>query len=121
MTFAPPRLLARLRRHRGAWLLAMAVLVIKLVASTFCIMDGPRIASVPATAIQSIDNTAAADDGACSLGEGSGCHCACAHAVAMPVSATLVPALLAVDIVTPRVSSTTVLRVPDAPLRPPIA
>jgi len=120
MTFAPPRLLARLRRHRGAWLLAMAVLVIKLVASTFCLMDAPRVASLSAAAVQSIDSVAANDD-ACSLGEGSSCHCACAHAVAMPMTAPVVSAVAMVATAPQAFASPTVLRVADSPLRPPIA
>ena len=33
-------LLKRLRRHRGLWVLVMAVLLIKLVSGSVCVADG---------------------------------------------------------------------------------
>ncbi|EIM00539.1 hypothetical protein [Dyella sp.] len=91
-----PSLLTRLRRHRGLWVLAVAVLLIKLVSGSICMADGPgaRFAStttvtVPLVADTAVSPTAADDANSCLLGEGSGCHCACAHSVTLPASAPL--------------------------------
>lgn len=92
-----PSLLTRLRRHRGLWVLAVAVLMIKLVAGTVCMADAPEKRLVSTTTISPaslpVDTVAAsvsADDAnACLLGEGSGCHCACAHTVTLPVTTPL--------------------------------
>ena len=41
MLFSRTPLLVRLRRHRGLWVLAVAVLLIKLATGTICLADGP--------------------------------------------------------------------------------
>lgn len=91
-----PSLLTRLRRHRGLWVLAVAVLLIKLVSGSICVADGPsaRFASTTATPTTLVTDTAvstaSADDAnTCLLGEGSSCHCACAHSVTLPATAPL--------------------------------
>ena len=91
-----PSLLTRLRRHRGLWVLAVAVLLIKLVSGSICVADGPgaRFASTTATPTTLVADTAvstaSADDAnTCLLGEGGGCHCACAHSVTLPASTPL--------------------------------
>ncbi len=95
---SPPPLLARLRRNRGLWVLATAVLLIKLVSSSVCVADGSgaRLASAasdaaPTTLLVGNAVSAVSDDAnACLMGEGSSCHCACAHSVTLPAN---VPAL----------------------------
>lgn len=95
MSRTSPPLLTRLRRHRGLWVLAMAVLMIKLVAGTICLTDGPGKGVVAQTTIASIAvnaaaGEAAADDlGGCLLGEAGDCHCACAHTMPLPATAPL--------------------------------
>jgi hypothetical protein len=97
MPYARSSLLTRLRRHRGLWVLAVAVLMIKLVAGTVCVADAPEKRLVSTTTISAVsmpvDTVAAsvsADDAnACLLGEGSSCHCACAHTVTLPTTARL--------------------------------
>ncbi|NID03444.1 hypothetical protein HBF26_00985 [Luteibacter jiangsuensis] len=91
MSRRPPSLLVRLRRHRGVWMLALAVLLFKITMSTFCALDGPRVAFTdgsPAAPIAVQGTNADADD-YCALGEGGGCHCTCVHAVALPTHATV--------------------------------
>lgn len=123
-----PPLLARMRRHRGFWALALLVLLIKLTSSTLCMADGlgGRVATVAATAMSQTVATATdqaypQDDDTCVLGEAGGCHCACAHATTLPSTATLV-----VDALNFRApTSTFETTVPPTPtptlLRPPIA
>ncbi|URX61553.1 hypothetical protein KR767_15995 [Luteibacter anthropi] len=121
MPAASPRLLNRLRRHRGVWLLALAVLLFKVGMSTFCILDGPGpvttlIGDAPGISA-SIDN----DGDHCVLNEGKGCHCACAHTVAMP--ATILPVVAAIPASQPP-AAIPVAPSPHfqrSPLRPPIA
>ncbi len=92
-----PSLLTRLRRHRGLWVLAVAVLLIKLVSGSICVADGlgARFASATAAAPTTLladtaVSTVSADEAnPCLLGEGRSCHCACAHSVTFPVSAPL--------------------------------
>jgi len=86
MTRPRPPLLTRLRRHRGLWVLAVAVLLIKLVAGTVCLADAPdkrlvsttTVSAVSMPADTAIANVSADDASACLLGEAD-CHCACAH------------------------------------------
>jgi hypothetical protein len=87
---APP-LLTRLRRHRGLWVFAVAVLLIKLVSSSICVADAPASAY---TAAQATVETAVADAPVhaqpqqdCLLGEGGSCHCACGHTLTVPANA----------------------------------
>jgi hypothetical protein len=93
-----PSLLTRLRRHRGLWVLAVAVLLIKLVSGSICVADGPSarfalttVAFAPATLLAdaAVSPTSADDANSCLLGEGSRCHCACAHSVTLPASTPL--------------------------------
>jgi hypothetical protein len=93
-----PSLLTRLRRHRGLWVLAVAVLLIKLVSGSICVADGPgaRLASTtvaatppPLLADTTVATVSMDDANSCLLGEGSACHCACAHSVTLPVTAPL--------------------------------
>ncbi|WP_081491506.1 hypothetical protein [Rhodanobacter thiooxydans] len=101
--FSPvPSLLTRLRRHRGLWVLAVAVMLIKLVSGSICVADGPgaRFASATAAAPTTLladtaVSTVSADDAnPCLLGEGRSCHCACAHSVTLPASTPLPIAMM---------------------------
>lgn len=97
MPYARPSLLTRLRHHRGLWVLAVAVLLIKLVAGTVCAADAPEKRLVSTTSISAasmpvdtvIADVSAGDPSACLLGETKGCHCACAHTVTLPTTARL--------------------------------
>lgn len=83
MSRAVTPLLTRLRRHRGLWLLAVAVLLLKLVSSSVCLGDAPaqRLAAAQA-AVGVAAWVADADAGGdCLLGEAADCHCACAHSL----------------------------------------
>ena len=90
-----PSLLTRLRRHRGLWVLAVAVMLIKLTAGTICLTDGAeeQLGTVPTTigAVASVATVKASSDDAagCVLGEVGGCHCACAHSATMPSAVVL--------------------------------
>lgn len=117
-----PRLFTRLRRHRGVWMLALAVLLFKVAMSTFCVLDGPRVVlSGDAAGATIASNATLDDDDLCVLDEGKGCHCTCAHAVALPASiaGVIVPSLVS------RVHPALPVAAPPAfarsPLRPPIA
>lgn len=123
-------LLTRLRRHRGLWALAMAVLMIKLVAGTVCLTDGPGSAvaarsTVAASASGVMDvaaSAAAADDvGDCLLGEAGDCHCACAHTMPMPATAPLCIARVAAHFTSPAVHAGFAAAMTGSLLRPPIA
>ncbi|THD07369.1 hypothetical protein B1991_08765 [Rhodanobacter lindaniclasticus] len=128
MLFSRTPLLVRLRRHRGLWVLAVAVLLIKLATGTICLADGPgaRLAFPDgATAISAVaaavDPAVGNDDGTCVLGEAGGCHCVCAHSLTLP-------ATVALALTRPGVKLDALVdaldRVPTAPaslIRPPIA
>ncbi|HEY9130680.1 MAG TPA: hypothetical protein VIM98_02895 [Dyella sp.] len=120
----PTPLLSRLRRHRGLWALAMAVLLIKLIGGSICLADAPSpaIAATSQTAamVAIVDAVSSSDDG-CLLGEGAGCHCTCLHSVAMPVSATLAILPFAPRLDLPAVYFGIVPAAPGSLLRPPIA
>ena len=128
MTRATPPLLTRLRRHRGLWVLAVAVLLIKLVAGSICLGDSPAATwladtqattSVPAT----IDSATAAapDDNPCLLGEAGGCHCACAHALTLATTVSLSVALIETKAESARLSPGMLPETTGSLLRPPIA
>jgi hypothetical protein len=97
MPYARSSLLTRLRRHRGLWVLAVAVLLIKLIAGTVCVADAPEKRFVSTTTISAasmpvdtvVADVSADDPNACLLGETGGCHCACAHTVTLPTTARL--------------------------------
>ena len=119
-----PSLLVRLRRHRGVWMLALAVLLFKVAMSTFCALDGPRVAFAdgsPAAPIAAVQGTDADADDYCALGEGGGCHCTCAHAVALPTHASVIAATerpSRLHLAVPAGESPAFAR---SPLRPPIS
>ena len=121
----PPSLFVRLRRHRGVWMLALAVLLFKVAMSTFCALDGPRVAfagtspAAPVAAVQGVNGDA--DSDYCALGEGSGCHCTCAHAVALPAQATVVAAADRPRSLHPAVPAGESPAFARSPLRPPIS
>jgi hypothetical protein len=129
MSRLSPPLLARLRRHRGLWLLAMAVFVIKLASATMCLADGPatRLAADAGAAgtmsimldSASADASAGVDD--CLLGEGAGCHCSCAHSLALPMSVALSVYAVLPSFQPPAVSPGVVPAMAGLELRPPIA
>lgn len=125
MHLATPRLFTRLRRQRGVWVLALAVLLFKLTMATFCLLDGPRGApgntmdtARAAVSVATGDSTAG---DTCVLDEGSGCHCSCAHNVAvpstMPVMVAGVPHTHVAATLRPGVTPA----YERSPLRPPIA
>ncbi|WP_242451830.1 hypothetical protein [Rhodanobacter sp. T12-5] len=125
---AKPPLLTHLRRHRGLWVLAVAVLLIKLVMGSICLGDDPAAARLADTqtatsALATMDSatTAAPDDNACLLGEAGGCHCTCAHALTLTTSITLSVALLDVTRESSRLSLGLVPVKTGSLLRPPIA
>ena len=126
-----PSLLSRLRRHRGLWLLAVAVLMIKLTGGTICLGDGPelRLAATTAAATSlydvSLDATeyaAPADaKGNCLLGEPGDCHCACAHSVTLPTTALASITTMEVRFAFPAVRAGYTPAMTGSLLRPPIA
>jgi len=84
---------SRLRRHRGLWVLAVAVLLFKVLTSSICLAD-PQVSS-PATwgnapARTAMIQASVPDDASCLLGEAGGCHCTCAHNMPLPVDMALV-------------------------------
>src|SRR3546814_16843307 len=97
MPCARSSLLSHLRRHRGLWVLAVAVLLIKLVSGSICLADGPRAqfvlatAAAPATLLAdtAFSPVSADDVNHCLLGEGAGCHRACAQSVTLLPTAPL--------------------------------
>lgn len=119
-------LLARLRRRRALWVVAVFVLVMKLVGGSLCMADGLKanVASASATSVAvSIDAspTLNDDDGDCVLGEGAGCHCSCVHASPIPVAASIDVGLPRLATELPTVPSTHVPAPTHTLLRPPIA
>jgi hypothetical protein len=128
MTRATPSLLTRLRRHRGLWVLAVAVLLIKLVAGSICLGDAPaaaRLADTQATTtvLATMDPVTAATpgDNPCLLGEAGGCHCACAHALTLATSVTLSVAPVEMRMESSCLSPGMVSQATGSLLRPPIA
>jgi len=124
MSRRPPSLVVRLRRHRGVWMLALAVLLFKVAMSTFCALDGPRIAFTdgsPAGAGAVVGNAGTDTDDYCALGEGGGCHCTCAHAVALPAQWTTVAAAEFPSGPHPSVPASASPAFARSPLRPPIS
>ena len=130
MSRSVPSLLTRLRRHRGLWVLAVAVLMIKLVAGTLCLADAPdgRFASSPASAATMTqlpaDMAAPAindDDGTCLLGEPGGCHCTCAHSVTLPAATVVAVSALPPHFDAPVLPSGFTPAMTGSLLRPPIA
>lgn len=128
MSRIQPSLLARLRRHRGLWVLAALVLVFKLASGSACLADAPSAAltahaSTAATAMTAsapLSGDTAPDPG-CLLGEVGGCHCACAHAMPVPAAAVAAPIVPVLALVPSAVPSGVRVVLPGSPLRPPIA
>lgn len=123
-----PSPLARLRRHRGLWALAVAVLLIKLVSGSVCLADSPSAAltahasTTTAALVASVPvSTDVAGDPACLLGEAAECHCTCAHAMPVPAAAAGAQTAPMLAFVPPPVSSGTKAAAIGAPLRPPVA
>ena len=120
-------LLTRLRRHRGLWVLVMAVLLIKLVSASICVADGGERdgfsgrASVAAAMTIHATAQAPSSDGACLLGEGGSCHCACAHAATLPVSMVLAMGNPGMPLAIPSADAGHVPAMTASLLRPPIA
>ncbi|MGF6709353.1 hypothetical protein QFZ41_000317 [Luteibacter sp. W1I16] len=116
-----PRLFTHLRR-RDVWMLALAVLLFKVAMSTFCVLDGPRVAfSGDGASVTAASNVTLDDGDLCVLDEGKGCHCTCAHAVALPVATTTVTVPSLVSRVGPALPVTAPPAFARSPLRPPIA
>ncbi len=117
----------RLRRHRGLWLLVVAVMLIKLASGSLCLADGGErdvgVAGVAAVAgaalVAAPANQSAGDD--CLLGEGASCHCACAHSATLPASVALAIGNAVTAFVPPSFEVGRVPAVTGSLLRPPIA
>jgi len=123
-----PPLLARLRRHHGLWVLAVAVLLIKLASSTVCMADGlgrqgsATLAAGAATLpVAAPAHVASSSDDDCLLGEGGSCHCACLHAVPLPATGFVSIAPPAATTALPPTRPGSAAGIPASPLRPPIA
>lgn len=122
-------LLTRLRRHRGLWTLAVAVMVIKLVAGTVCLADAPEKRLVSDTTISTVSvpldaviaDLSADDPNACLLGEGSACHCTCVHTVTLPMSSMGSIARMEARFDTVGIWSGFPPTTPESLLRPPLA
>ena len=121
-------LLARLRHHRGLWLLAVAVLLIKLVAGTVCLADAPEKRLVSTTTVYAVSmpvdaviaNVSADDASACLLGEAD-CHCACAHTLTLPTTTPLAVARVESRFDSFTIRSGFTPAITGSLLRPPIA
>ena len=126
MHFPRTPLLTRLRRHRGLWMLAVAVLLIKLVTATLCLSDGPgaRSAVVDSSSTISVavvDPAVGNDDSACVLGEAGGCHCVCAHSLTLPTTLALAVARPGIRLDAPVEALGHIPTAPASLIRPPIA
>lgn len=120
-------LLKRLRRHRGLWVLVMAVLLIKLVSSSLCLADGGARDGYAGRASVAVAMTVDAapqipsSDGDCLLGEGGSCHCACPHAATLPASVVLAVGTPNAPLLVSSADAGRVPAVTASLLRPPIA
>jgi hypothetical protein len=119
-------LFQRLRSHKGAWLLVLAAIMIKVAAATVCVLDGPKVvalATSQAVAAQAdaTHASSATGDEDCLLGEVGGCHCACAHAATLPATAPFVASLVIPPTISAHPPVSPSPRVSPSPLRPPIA
>lgn len=117
-------LLTRLRRHRGPWVLAVAVLLFKLMTTSICLADPP--ASSPAAAANtptqlSSINISAPDDAGCLLGEAGGCHCSCAHNMPVPIGIAWVLPRQDMSAMPFPAASAVIPDITRSLLRPPIA
>ncbi len=118
-------LLVRLRRHRGLWLLAVAVVMLKLVAGTICLGDSPgqpfTAAPQPGSTLvmSKAETTVATAD--CLLGEAGDCHCTCAHSLTLPSTALSPMAAMGVQFSSPLIRPGCLAAMTGSQLRPPIA
>lgn len=116
-------LLSHLRRHRGLWVLAVAVLLFKLLTSSICLADpqAPSPSALGKATQTSMVQSTVPDDASCLLGEAGGCHCSCAHNMPLPAGMALVVPVHGVSF-TPTAASGGVVPEPTTSLlRPPIA
>lgn len=126
---ATPSLLSRLRRHRGLWMLAVAVLLIKLAAGTICLTDGAypggsfkNLAAASSLSVDApADPTATDEETGCVLGEAGGCHCTCAHTMPLPAVASLSVARMETHFESLAIHSGFEPATTGSLLRPPIA
>ena len=109
-------------------MLLFAALMIKIAASTACLLDGPALVSVApsnghslAIATAQADAVTSGDTEICLLDEGKGCHCACAHGAALPMVAYAVATLVSLPEVVSHVPAAPPYPAPSSLLRPPIA
>lgn len=120
-------LLTRLRHHRGLWLLAVAVLMIKLFAGTICLGDAPNLQVASATAATTLSVASpemvgdAVTASSCLLGEQGDCHCTCAHSVTLPATTLLPIATMEARFTSSVIHSGFTPATTGSLLRPPIA
>ncbi|WP_052697947.1 hypothetical protein [Luteibacter yeojuensis] len=110
----------RLRSLKGAWILVMFAVLIKVASTTACTLDGPSTVAIASVAVAASHADAGPDEG-CLLGEPGGCHCACAHAVALPSAAPVVALVTLLPFIQAHPPAAPSVRAPASPLRPPIA
>jgi hypothetical protein len=116
-------LLSRLRRHRGLWVWAVAVLLFKVVTSSICFADPPTsspAADANASAQLATAKIAVPDDAGCLLGEAGGCHCTCAHNMPVPAGIAWVVLSQSVSFTPAAISAGMVPEPVGSLLRPPI-
>lgn len=108
-------------------LLAFAVFL-KVVSASVCLLDAPRIATIPTTqagtaqvAAVAAESDMTSSEEACLLDEANGCHCACAHASTLPASALAVMPHFVASSLHSHPPAAPSMRTLASPLRPPIA
>ena len=123
-----PTLLNRLRRHRGLWAMAVAVLMIKVVAGALCLADAPdgrftstTVAAAPQLSMDTASVALDDDSGTCLLSEPGGCHCTCAHSVTLPTATVLAVSPLHPHFDASALQSGSTPAMNGSLLRPPIA
>ncbi|MBS0556730.1 MAG: hypothetical protein JSR27_04870 [Proteobacteria bacterium] len=121
MTHCRSPIIARLRAHRGLWLVCVATLLFKLFAGTVCMADAAMACvSSGDAAIAAVALDDANANEACLLGEAGDCHCTCAHATPVPSDAIVVRSVLATTAHTPFDTSRYTPTHAASALRPPI-
>ena len=123
--------MTRLRRHRGLWVLAVVVLLIKLATSSLCLTDGMYQGGAYSNLVASagsslsidapVEQAAADENGSCVLGEAGGCHCACAHTMPLPAATALSVARMQTRVDSLAIHSAFEPATTGSLLRPPIA
>ncbi|MGP1665797.1 MAG: hypothetical protein ACTS5I_07800 [Rhodanobacter sp.] len=118
-------LFVRLRRHRGLWLLAIAVLMFKLVAGTVCLGDSPEPSFVVSTTSALGLDVAVAKTLVpppdCLFGELGDCHCTCAHSMTLPSVALSSVTVVLIQFSSPLIRQGYFPAMTGSQLRPPIA